>query len=300
MAIGLRSYRPLITGTTHMASTGHYLATAVSYSILEQGGNATDAGVAAGLTLNVVLPQYTSLGGVAPILVHDAQKSETVSISGLGRWPQAASIDYFNRNHNGELPPGVLRTVTPAAIDGWLAPFGADPDPELERGLRELADRARAQGVRLHLLAVAGPAAEPRGLVRELVARSLGRFERFEMDTLAAGFDAIELPVPRTVVIESPAARKQVEAELTADGRFSASVPIVGGLNPLRIIATASNGAQAEHPLPIEFDETRAVAKALKLELERMRRVRRKHLEIRPEKPRGSQDPAARRDPPRP
>ena len=120
MAIGLRSYRPLMTGTTHMASTGHYLATAVSYSILEQGGNATDAGVAAGLTLNVVLPQYTSLGGVAPIMVHDAGKSETVTISGLGRWPQAASIDYFNRNHSGELPPGVLRTVTPAAVDGWL------------------------------------------------------------------------------------------------------------------------------------------------------------------------------------
>ena len=116
MAIGIRSYRPLMTGTTHMASTGHYLATAVSYSILEQGGNATDAGVAAGLTLNVVLPQYTSLGGVAPIIVHDAQKNETKSISGLGRWPQAASIDYFNDNHGGQLPPGVLRTVTPAAM----------------------------------------------------------------------------------------------------------------------------------------------------------------------------------------
>ena len=120
MALGLRSYRPLITGTTHMAATGHYLATAASYRILEQGGNATDAGVAAGLTLNVTLPQYTSLGGVAPIIVHDAAKSETVSISGLGRWPQAASIDYFNRNHDGKLPPGVLRTVTPAAADGWL------------------------------------------------------------------------------------------------------------------------------------------------------------------------------------
>ena len=120
MALGLRSYRPLMTGTTHMASTGHYLATAASFRILEQGGNATDAGVAAGLTLNVTLPQYTSLGGVAPIIVHDAAKGETVSISGLGRWPQAASIDYFNRNHDGQLPPGVLRTVTPAAADAWL------------------------------------------------------------------------------------------------------------------------------------------------------------------------------------
>ena len=108
-----------MTGTTHMASTGHYLATAVSYGILEQGGNAIDAGVAAGLTLNVVLPQYTSLGGVAPIMVHHAQRNEIKSISGLGRWPQAASIDYFNDNHGGELPPGAGRFDFLGQTDGW-------------------------------------------------------------------------------------------------------------------------------------------------------------------------------------
>ena len=103
-----------------MVSTGHYLATAAGYRILEQGGNATDAGVAAGIVINVVLPQYTSFGGVAPIIIHDAQKQDTVEISGLGRWPAAASIDYFNQNCGGEIPVGVLRTVTPAAADGWL------------------------------------------------------------------------------------------------------------------------------------------------------------------------------------
>ena len=72
MALGLRTYRPLISGRTHMAAAGHYLATAAAYRILEQGGNATDAGVAAGIVLNVTLPQYTSFGGVAPIMVHDA------------------------------------------------------------------------------------------------------------------------------------------------------------------------------------------------------------------------------------
>jgi gamma-glutamyltranspeptidase / glutathione hydrolase len=85
-----------------------------------RGHNATDAGVAAGLVLNVVLPQYTSFGGVAPIIVHDARKYETRSISGLGRWPKAASIDYFNRHANGELPAAILRTVTPAAADLWM------------------------------------------------------------------------------------------------------------------------------------------------------------------------------------
>jgi gamma-glutamyltranspeptidase/glutathione hydrolase len=133
-----------MTGTTHMASTGHYLATAVSYGILEQGGNAIDAGVAAGLTLNVVLPQYTSLGGVAPIMVHHAQRNEIKSISGLGRWPQAASIDYFNDNHGGELPPGVLRTVTPAAADGWLTAlklYGTMTFEQVATPAMEIAER---------------------------------------------------------------------------------------------------------------------------------------------------------------
>ena len=120
MAIGIRSYRPLITGTTHMVSAGHYLATAAGIRILEQGGNATDAGVAAGIAINVTLPQYTSFGGVAPIIIHDAQRQETVEISGLGRWPKAASIDYFKSTTGGDLPEGILRTVTPAAADAWL------------------------------------------------------------------------------------------------------------------------------------------------------------------------------------
>ncbi len=121
MALGLRTYRPLIAGTTHMVATGHYLATAAAYRILEQGGNATDAGVAAGMVLNVTLPQYTSFGGVAPIMVHDVASGTTTTISGLGRWPKAASVDYFNRHTGGDLPSGVLRTVTPAAADAWLS-----------------------------------------------------------------------------------------------------------------------------------------------------------------------------------
>ena len=120
MALGIRTYRPLVTGASHMASSGHYLATAAAYRILEQGGNATDAGVAAGIAINVTLPQWTGFGGVAPIIIHDAASGKTVSISGLGRWPKEASIDYFNTHQGGQLPAGVLRTVTPSAADAWL------------------------------------------------------------------------------------------------------------------------------------------------------------------------------------
>ena len=107
-------------GVTHMVSTGHYLATAAGYRILEQGGNAIDAGVAAGIVINVTLPQYTSFAGVAPIIIHHAETGETREISGLGRWPAEASIDYFRREHGGDMPHGVMRTVTPAAPDAWI------------------------------------------------------------------------------------------------------------------------------------------------------------------------------------
>ena len=120
MALGIRSYRPLVSGVRHMVSSGHYLATAAGFRVLELGGNATDAGVAAGIAINVTLPQWTSFGGVAPIMIHDAGRGETVSISGLGRWPRGTSVDYFERQHDGDLPAGVLRSVTPAACDAWL------------------------------------------------------------------------------------------------------------------------------------------------------------------------------------
>ena len=107
-------------GATHMVSSGHYLASAAGYRILEEGGNAIDAGVAAGIAINVMKSVATNFGGVAPIIIHLAATNKTVTKSGLGRWPKAASIDYFESNHGGDLPGGMLRTGTPAAVDAWM------------------------------------------------------------------------------------------------------------------------------------------------------------------------------------
>ena len=120
MATGLETYRPPVMGATHMVSSGHYLAAAAGYRILEQGGNAIDAGVASGIVINVTLPHATGFGGVAPIAIYHAASDEVVTISGLGRWPRAASIDYFMQNAGGAIPLGPLRSVTPAAADAWL------------------------------------------------------------------------------------------------------------------------------------------------------------------------------------
>ena len=43
------SHRPTVYGTRHAASAGHYLAASAAFSVLEAGGNAIDAGCAAGI-----------------------------------------------------------------------------------------------------------------------------------------------------------------------------------------------------------------------------------------------------------
>ncbi len=111
--------RPVIEGPRHAISAGHYLATAAGMTILEAGGNAIDAGVAAGLVLGVVQPDIVNIGGVAPILIRRAD-GRIESIAGLGHWPMSLPADVFMTRHGGQMPRGVLRTVVPAALDAWI------------------------------------------------------------------------------------------------------------------------------------------------------------------------------------
>ena len=114
------SHRPSVLGKRYVVSSVHYLATMGGVRILENGGNAADAGVAVGICINVLQPGSTHFGGVAPIIYCPGSGAPVETISGLGRWPQAASIDYFRKYHGGDLPPGILRTLTPASPDAWL------------------------------------------------------------------------------------------------------------------------------------------------------------------------------------
>jgi gamma-glutamyltranspeptidase/glutathione hydrolase len=112
--------QPTINATRYMVSAGHFLATQAGFDILEAGGNAIDAGVAAGLALGVVHSDMVQFSGVAPIMIYLAERDEVLTISGLGWWPKAASIDLFIAEFDGAVPVGLLRTVIPAAPDAWI------------------------------------------------------------------------------------------------------------------------------------------------------------------------------------
>ena len=109
------SAQPAIHGHKFMVSAGHDQAALAAYEILEAGGNAVDAGVAAVITLGVVLSEQVSVAGVAPMIIHLAQRDETVTIAGVGHWPQALDVTEFMRRHGGAIPLGVERSVVPAA-----------------------------------------------------------------------------------------------------------------------------------------------------------------------------------------
>lgn len=112
--------QPMVSGRRHMIAAGHWLATEAGHAILEAGGNAVDAAVAAGIALGVLHADQVQFSGVAPMIIHLAETGETVSIAGLGWWPKAADIGVFEAEHGGSIPQGILRTVVPAAPDAWL------------------------------------------------------------------------------------------------------------------------------------------------------------------------------------
>jgi len=112
--------QPMVTGARHMIAAGHYLATQAGHAVLEAGGNAVDAGVAAGLALGVVHSDQVQCSGVAPMIIYLADREEAVVISGLGGWPRAARLETFLGEHGGVIPLGILRTVVPAAPDAWI------------------------------------------------------------------------------------------------------------------------------------------------------------------------------------
>lgn len=113
-------WQPSITGTRYMISAGHWLATQAGFEILEAGGNAVDAGVAAGIALGVVQSDMVQVPGVAPIMIYLAEQDRVLTISGLGWWPRRATLEHFLDREAGKIPLGVLRTVVPAAPDAWI------------------------------------------------------------------------------------------------------------------------------------------------------------------------------------
>src|ERR1700712_15461 len=207
------THRPTVYGTRHAISAGHYLAASAGFSILEAGGNAIDAGVAAVIALSVLQPDLVNFAGVAPILIRLADGTAE-SIAGLGWWPKGIQADLFMREHGGKIPDGVLRTVIPAAPDAWITALR-------RHGTMRFAEVA-ASAIRF---AADGFAVYP--LLERSIAAHAEEYRRWESNT------AIFLPngrVPRTgeKFVQSDLART---IQYMADQDLAAGSDLLAGLD---------------------------------------------------------------------
>ena len=114
--------RPELRGSFGMVASTHWLASTAGMAVLEQGGNAFDAAVATGLTLQIVEPHLNGPGGDLPALLWPAGRDRPLVLCAQGPAPGAATIERY-RSLGLELVPGTgpLSAVVPGAFGGWLA-----------------------------------------------------------------------------------------------------------------------------------------------------------------------------------
>jgi len=137
--------RSAVRAMNGMVATSQPLASAAGLRVLQHGGNAIDAAVAAAAVLCVVEPMMVSPGGDLFALVWDAKKKELKALNASGRAPQAASIDALKKLGITKTPQHGIHTVTvPGAVDGWaklLERYGTMKLPQVLQPAIEYAER---------------------------------------------------------------------------------------------------------------------------------------------------------------
>jgi gamma-glutamyltranspeptidase/glutathione hydrolase len=118
---GVFTTRPELTGDFGMVAGTHWLASATGMSVLERGGNAFDAAVAAGFVLQVAEPHLNGPGGEVPILLWSETEQRPFTVCGQGVAPAAATIERFTDLGLDIVPgTGLLAATVPGAFGAWM------------------------------------------------------------------------------------------------------------------------------------------------------------------------------------
>jgi gamma-glutamyltranspeptidase len=113
--------RPELLCTFGAVGSTHWLASQTGMAMLERGGNAFDAAVAAGFVLQIVEPHLNGPGGEVPMIIHQAAEDRTSVVCGQGTAPAAATIDRYRAQGHRLMPgTGLMAAVVPGAFDAWL------------------------------------------------------------------------------------------------------------------------------------------------------------------------------------
>ena len=127
--------RPLVVSKFGIVAASNYLASAVGARILEQGGNAVDAAIAANAMTGLTQPFVNGMGGDLFAIVYEAKTGKLYGLNSSGWTPKVLTIDWLKARGITKLDQKGVHTIdVPGAVAGWDAlrkRFGTKPFSEL-------------------------------------------------------------------------------------------------------------------------------------------------------------------------
>src|SRR5271167_4400734 len=127
--------RSMIVTTEGIVATPQFLASQAGAKILEAGGNAIDAAIAANAVVGLTMPYVNGMGGDLFAIVYEAKTGKVYGLNSSGWTPKGLTIEYLKAHNIDKLDPRGVHTITvPGCVAGWdalRARFGTMPFDKL-------------------------------------------------------------------------------------------------------------------------------------------------------------------------
>jgi gamma-glutamyltranspeptidase/glutathione hydrolase len=136
--------RSMVVTRYGIVATSHVQASRAGAEVLERGGSAVDAAIAANAVLGVTEPMANGIGGDLFALYWDAKAGKLYALNASGWAPRALTVDHLKAKSTTSMPQrGIDSATVPGAVAGWAAlhkRFGRITWPELFRSAIFYAD----------------------------------------------------------------------------------------------------------------------------------------------------------------
>jgi gamma-glutamyltranspeptidase/glutathione hydrolase len=114
--------RSMVVTKFGIVAAPQFLASQAGAHILEEGGNAIDAAIAANAVMGVVQPYVNGIGGDLFAIYYEAKTGKLYGLNSSGWTPKALTIDYMKAHHIDHINPIGVETIDiPGAVAGWDA-----------------------------------------------------------------------------------------------------------------------------------------------------------------------------------
>src|SRR6202007_124066 len=112
--------RSMVISRNGIAAAESPLAAQAGVQMLERGGNAVDAAVAANAMMGLVAPMSNGIGGDLFAIVYDAKSGKLYGLNASGWAPAGLTIEFLKKQGFQDMPgQGIQSATVPGAVDGW-------------------------------------------------------------------------------------------------------------------------------------------------------------------------------------